>query len=133
MPAVAVDLELVLTNATRSDVRVRVAGAVPKLLLSLRGQGAVDAPKNNKAHKDKLRWAVLKPGQKVSVPVKKLMTYEGSWGGTISHHWTEPGEYSLSASFYTALELDYRWGKAKQGKLTYVTLKAPAITLKVEK
>jgi hypothetical protein len=127
---IPVEIELVITNHSKNDVRVRVSGAVPKLTLTLNGKGAVDGPKDANPFKGKLTYVVLKPGQKVSVPINKLMSYTGSKGGTTNHYWTEPGDYTLSASFYTSVDLDYT---GKKAKLNYMTLKAPAISLKVEK
>jgi hypothetical protein len=129
--AIPVEMELVITNGTKNTVRVRVSGAVPKLTLKLEGTGAVDS-KDPTVTKGPLRYQELKPGQKVSIPINSLLSYQGSKGGTIRHYWTEPGEYKLSASFYTSLDLDWKGGGPK-GKLNYTTLQAPAITIKVEK
>jgi hypothetical protein len=129
--AIAIEAELVITNATKNVVRVRVSGAVPKLTLKLEGTGAVDGAKDSTVTKGPLRYQELKPGEKVSIPIPHLLSYQGSKGGTIRHYWTEPGEYKLSASFYTSLDLD--WTGNKPVKLNYTTLTAPAITLKVEK
>lgn len=129
---VAVELELTVRNNTKKEIRVRTSGLLPKLLLTLKGKGALDSPNTRKAHQGVLRYTVLKPGEKVSIPIDTLMTYEGHTGGTINHYWTEPGEYTLAASFHTAFEMDWANG-GDRGKTSYTTLTARPITLKVEK
>lgn len=130
--SMTVELDLIVRNNTKKDIRVRTSGLLPRLLLTLKGKGAADSPNTKKAHQGVLRYTVLKPGDRVAIPIDTLMTYEGHIGGTINHYWTEPGEYTLSASFHTAFEMDWANG-GEGGKTSYSTLTARPITLTVEK
>jgi len=132
-PAVPVDLEFVITNHTKGDVRIRVAGSTARMALELTGAGAVESAAVNPAVRPKLTYQVLKPGQKYSIPITTLTSLPQAKGKVRSaqnHYWTEPGECTLGASLTTLVYQDY--GTAMQKSQT-VTLTAKAIKLKVEK
>jgi hypothetical protein len=131
VPALAVEMELVITNQTRSDIRVRTHGAVPKLTLTLKGPGVVAAPPERRSP-PRVTYVVVKPGQKVSISIPTLSSYpDGGLSQNVHHFWTEPGEYTLSASFNTSI--DRETGKLAKAKRPYPTLTAAAIKIKVEK
>jgi hypothetical protein len=133
--AATVDLELVITNTSKSAIRVRTAGASPRLALTLKGPKVVEGT-GPPTPKQKTTTVILKPGQKTSIPITQLTSHEtakAKFGKAASkaHHWAAPGEYTLSASFTTAVYLDYDPNKGS--KLTTMTLNAKPITIKVEK
>lgn len=132
-PAVSVDLEFVITNHTKGNVRIRIGSATSRLALELTGAGAVEGASAGVPAKVKLTYQILKPGQKVSIPITALA---GAPPGKVkakgerNHYWTEPGDYTLGASLTTLVYQDY--GTAMQKSQT-MTLTAKAITLKVER
>jgi hypothetical protein len=129
---VAVELDLVITNNTKSDVRVRTAGAVPRLALTLTGPGAVEGKTTTRGPKTRVTYTVLRPGQSVTVPVNSLSSRPSASGYT-RQYWSEPGEYSLSATFYTSIDMNWAGPGAVRARAPYTTLKARAIKLTVEK
>jgi hypothetical protein len=128
--APAVDLELVITNHTKADVRVRTAGALPRLSLTVTGPDVVEA-RAPRLPRQRVTYVVLRPGQSVSVPITSLHSRKTA-AQSVQHYWTEPGEYTLSASFYTSVQMDWNPGGGKVAR-GYTTLKTRATKVKVEK
>jgi hypothetical protein len=95
-----VDLVLELKNTTKEDVRLRVTGAAPKLVLILKGKGKVIDRKAVRSEKQKLTYIELKPGEVHKIPLKKLAGYTSSTQ-EMQSFWTEPGEYTLSVEYTT--------------------------------
>lgn len=133
-PAVPVELELIITNNRKTPVRIRTKGTSPKLTLTLKGPGAVEAtpPAALAAVRQPITYVTLRPGEKLTLPVESLGSYTGT-RTTKLHYWTEPGEYTLAATFYTRVDLDFDPNGPAPKKLNYMTLEASAIKLKVEK
>jgi hypothetical protein len=130
---VPVELEFVITNHTKGDVRIRVAGSTARMALELTGAGAVESAAVNAAARPKLTYQILKPGQKYSIPITTLTSLPQAKGKVRSaqnHYWTEPGEYRLGAALTTLVYQDYGTNAMKSQTMT---LTAKAITLKVEK
>src|SRR5262249_12623566 len=131
--SVPVQLEFVITNHTKGDVRVRLGGTSWHLELELKGDGVVEASTALARARPKLSYQILKQGQKVTIPIKALASAPpGKFKAKVerNHYWTEPGDHVLSASLTTLVVLDY--GTNAQTSQT-MTLTARPITLKVEK
>jgi hypothetical protein len=137
-PPIRLDLELVIINTSKTPIRVRTAGATSRLTLALKGPGVVDSDKvrlekmagPKKNGKASTAYAILKPGEKVSIPVESLTSNTTSATGQ-HHYWTQPGDYTLEATYRTGFYLDYN--PNAHTKLTYLEPKASAIKLRVEK
>ncbi len=130
--APAVDLELVITNNTKNEVRVRTTGTVPRLSLTVDGPNVVEAPAPRQVRKKGATYSTLRPGQSVSIPIRTLSSRRTA-AQSVRHYWTEPGEYTLSASLYTLVLGANLKGALVKGKYQYVTLKTRPIKVKVEK
>jgi hypothetical protein len=132
--APAVDLEVVITNNTKSDIRVRTTGAVPRMAVSVTGPNVVEARVVEPAAKGKTRvsYTVLRPGQSLTIPITRLSSLQVG-RQTVRHYWTEPGEYTLTATFTTSVQLNFQPGVAVAGRLQAMTLKSRSVTVKVEK
>jgi hypothetical protein len=130
-PVVPVELFLVITNNTRNDIRVRTKGKTLKMTLSIKGDGIIEGtPPKVPAMDVKARALVLRPGGRVAIPIDSLRDTHGT-STTRIHAWTEPGEYTVTASFYTVVIEDWKGTLPK--KLPYKTFTPPPIKLKVEK
>jgi hypothetical protein len=97
--APAVDLLLQITNTSKDDVTVHVGGTANVWTFELKGPGVVTLV--NTAPMPAIiilpRAVTLKPRESFDVPVKKLM--DGRRGASRLLYWTEPGEYTLSATY----------------------------------
>jgi hypothetical protein len=131
---VSIDVDLVITNHTKGMIRVRTTGTSPALTLSLKGKGAEDArPKGGAAAvKNPITYTVLKPGEKVTIPIKTLASVTGTRVMS-RHYWTEPGDYVLEATYRTRIDLNYDPNVNPKSPFNYEILKPRPITLKVEK
>lgn len=130
---IPVEVDLVITNHHKAPVRVRLTGTSPELTLSLAGKGAEEASNRNVVKmKQAITYATLKPGEKTTIPLKTLVSFKGTGTFTKSHHWTEPGDYTLKATFRTRIDLNYD-GTNPKGPFNYEVLTPRPITLKVEK
>ena len=100
-----VDLALMITNYTSSPVRIRTVGSTNRLTLALKGDGAVEAPTNPTVGKFKTSYQVLNPKEKLTIPIDQLSSTGRGKGkaGAANLYWTMPGEYKLSASYYTLI------------------------------
>jgi hypothetical protein len=128
-----VELELVITNYTKENVRIRTASLANRLTLTLKGDGAVSSSVSTEFVKVPVQYAILEPKKKLSIPIDRLVTTErmGKGGGAGKrHYWTEPGEYKLSASLYTLIMTDFGGPNAFS---RYHTFESQPLTLKVEK
>jgi hypothetical protein len=98
-PAPAVDLLLKITNTSKDDVTVHLGGTANVWTFELKGPHVVTLV--NTAPMPALiilpRAVTLKPGESFDVPVTKLM--DGRRGASRLLYWTEPGEYTLSATY----------------------------------
>jgi hypothetical protein len=72
----------------------------------------------------------LKPGQSHSIPVAQLRY--GLRGGSEYAYWTEPGDYTLTASFNTAISPAPANVKPQADGFGQVTLTSEPIKIKVE-
>lgn len=131
---IPIEVDLVITNRTRETIRVRTTGTSPILTLSLKGEGVEESAlmRDKAAGKVAIAYAVLKPGQKVTIPVNALASVTGV-RTTKKHYWTEPGDYTLEATYRTRVDLNYDPNVVPKSPFHYEVLKARPITLKVEK
>lgn len=102
-----VDLELEFRNGGTKDLTFLVGGTNPDipLLLKLDGPGAVNivVPAVHKAMVNiPPKQVTLAPGKTHTLPIKSLMTNHIGRAGTASY-WTEPGDYTLTATYKTAV------------------------------
>jgi hypothetical protein len=135
-PPITVDLELVVTNNTKSDIRIRTMGTTTRLTLKLEGDGAVEATPTDPMDRPATGYSVVPPGKSVTIPITTLTSIgprtkaKGKEGDKM-HYWTAAGDYKLSATYYTLMYLDYKQGGGV--KPSYMTLESKPVTLKVEK
>lgn len=132
-PPPAVEMTLELKNTSDKDVQVWTSGTPIYVDLDLTGRGAVTIKPRL------LRPAIfilpkpttIAPGKTHSIPVTVLKS--GSRGDTNWSYWTEPGEYTLTASFKTGISPAPKDAKdvGKDG-FAPVTIKAEPIKIKVE-
>jgi hypothetical protein len=99
-PPPAVDLVLELKNTGTKDVQVKLDGDDSRIILHLKGKGAVSI-EPRKAFTQEFRngrVVTLAPGKSESIKIKSL-DY-GFRGVAQQAYWTEAGEYSLAASYH---------------------------------
>lgn len=137
-PTPTVTMALELTNTSNKDVHVWIGG-VEDLIMELKGPGAVLAPwrSQNKlgprAVPPQLEPILLAPGKSHSLSISYLFDRrEGnSWG---SHwYWTEPGDYTLSASLTTALNASPKGVKPNKDGFRKVTIPSEPLSIRVER
>jgi len=97
--APAVDLTLRLTNTSDKDVQIAVGGDATQIELRLDGPGAVTVPNNVMMTMEFRigRPVTIAPGKSYDVKITSLGF--GMRGISQAAYWTEPGDYSLSATF----------------------------------
>jgi hypothetical protein len=118
-----VDMTLELKNAGTAPVTFAVDSDASYVTLALEGPGAVTADSNIAMTMEfRLgRPVTLGPGQTHTIPIKSLRF--GVRGISKQAYWTEPGEYTLTASYTTH--------PPEQGDQP-TTIKAPAVKLQVK-
>jgi hypothetical protein len=127
-----VSLSLELTNTTNKDVTVWVGGDATRLELDLKGPGAVSIAPNVPMTREFRgpKPVTIEAGKSTSIEIKSL-SY-GMRNGSKSAYWTEPGDYTLGASFTTGVSPAPK-GSADAGDgFGKVTLTAEPIKIKVE-
>jgi len=128
----AVDLVLEITNNTDKDVEFWTGGDPVQVLLELKGPGAVTAKPQIIST---LEFRVPKPmtlaaGKTHKVPVTRLRY--GHRGISELAYWTEPGEYTLSATFNTGIKPAPKGTKAEDDGFARVKLVSDPIKIKVD-
>src|SRR5260370_10061659 len=101
--APAVELALEVTKAGDKEVKIRIGGDGATLNLDLKGPGAVSVtPMRAFTQEYRIPMTVtLAPGKSHTLPITGL-SY-GHRGVATQAYWTEPGEYTLGASYATAV------------------------------
>jgi hypothetical protein len=136
--APVVDLELEFRNGGDKDLAFLVGGTNPDipLLLKLEGPGAVNVTLPALAAgmvSIPPKPVALAPGKTHTLPIKSLMTNRIGREGTASY-WTEPGDYTLTATYKTAVSprpdgaRETRRANFEGG---FVTVTTPPLKLKV--
>jgi hypothetical protein len=127
----AVDLVLELTNTSKEDVTVRVAGSSPVLTFHLKGpKGRVvtldpGAGRKIPRERKKVQMVTIAPGKKHEVRITKLDSTDVSYPRAPAF-WTEPGAYTLSVDLRT------RVGTGKAGKITTLSSQEVKLTVKLK-
>jgi hypothetical protein len=134
-PAPEVDLVLELRNAGARELKVWVGGGSNMPVLELKGPGAVGLAYQHFVRRRDIPPEVvtLAPGKSRQVPVRRLSSV-GLYSGSNRHrlaYWTEPGEYTLTASYHTAVSPAPQGAKAAGNGFGYVTVTGAPIKLKV--
>jgi hypothetical protein len=131
-PPPKVDLVLELRNTGDKDLQVKVGGTQNAVTLDLQGRGAVSV-KLKKQITPKFviasKVVTLAPGKGESVPITSL-----SYGvkGSDNAYWTEAGEYTLAASYPTAVSPAPKDARAGPDGFAPVTVTSAPIRIKVE-
>jgi hypothetical protein len=127
----AVEMTLELKNTSKEDVQVWVGGDPFVISLELKGTGAVNV-KPQLAFTTDFRGPKpikIEAGKTHSIPLTSLKY--GFRGASEMAYWTEPGEYTLSASIKTGISPAPKDTKAQDG-FGVVTLTTEPIKIKVE-
>jgi hypothetical protein len=130
-PAPQVDLVLHLRNTGDKDVDIKIGGTSTVVTLDLAGPGALSVPlKGQITSKIAIapKVVTLKPGQSEMVSINSL-----SYGFKGSHraYWTEPGEYTLSASYKTSVSPAPKGATDAGNGFGNVTITSAPIKIKV--
>jgi hypothetical protein len=131
--APTVNLLLELKNTSDKEVKVKVGGTTTVLELELKGPGAVTVPLKNRVTTKIVvlpKEVTLAPGKSVTVPVERLAF--GFKGDASRAYWTEPGKYTLTASYKTFIGPAPKGVKDNGDGFGTVTLTSSAATVTVE-
>jgi hypothetical protein len=130
--APAVDLVLELRNTGDKDVQVKVGGTMNVIDLDLQGPGAVSAQLKRQITNKLLiasKTITLAPGKSEEVPVTSLgYGFKGGYRAW----WTEPGKYTLSASYKTSVSPVPAGGKDNGDGFADVKVISAPTTITVE-
>jgi hypothetical protein len=127
-----VDLVIEIKNTTDKDVQFWVSGDPVHVNLQLKGPGAVTVkPPIAFTREFRLpRPMTLKAGKSHSIPVAQLRY--GHRGASEYAYWTEPGEYTLTATFNTGISPAPANVKPQADGFGRVILTSEPIKIKVE-
>jgi hypothetical protein len=131
--APAVDLVLELRNKSDKDVIVKVGGTMNVLDLDVQGPGATTV-----TLKKQITPKLIKAPQMVSIPAGKsenvpIAALSFGFKGAKRAYWTEPGKYTLAASYKTWVSPAPAGAKAGDDGFAEVTLTSAPETIVVEK
>jgi hypothetical protein len=101
----AVDLLLELRNTSNEEVTLRIGRGRAQPWISLQGPGAlnIETPNAYIARRVVLGENIsIAPGKTYSYPIKDLAVPATNVGGH-NAYWTQPGEYELTAHFWTLM------------------------------
>jgi hypothetical protein len=132
-PAPAVELTLELTNTSDKDVKLWVEGDPNQVMLTLKGPDAVTVAKKAAFTADFRgpKTMTLAPGKSYTVAVNSLQF--GFRGASQAAYWLKPGEYTLSASYSTAISPAPKDSKeAGEPGFGLATVTSEPIKIKVE-
>jgi hypothetical protein len=128
-----VELVLELKNTGDKDVEVWFKGDATKIMLDLKGKGAINTEIKGLAVTQEFRVAEavkLAPGKTHKFEIKSL-SY-GFRGISNRSYWTQAGEYTLTATFHTATNPAVKGAKDAEGGFGFVTLTSAPLKIKVE-
>jgi hypothetical protein len=131
-PLPQVDMALELTNTSDGDVQVWMTGTPVKMMLELKGPGAVSVTPRQffPAIFILPKPVTLKAGKSQTLPIATL-SY-GRRGIEHRAYWTEPGEYSLQANFITGINPPPKGVQPERGGFGKVTITSEPIKVKVK-
>jgi hypothetical protein len=129
--APAVDLKLVFKNTTDKDVTVWIGGTPTVLNLKLEGKGAESVVATRIFPRIYMlpRSVTLAPGKTTTIPIKALQY--GIRGMQYRAYWTRPGEYTLTASYKTAIKPAPPGTRDPMSGMGSVTLTSNPVKIKV--
>ena len=146
-PVVEVDLVLVLKNTSNKEITIWTAGDYRveerkdggdyvRLQLDLKGPGVVSkvvAARETRPRTPPPQRRTLVPGQTWSLPITTLNFGTRGWASFEASRtcWTEPSEYTLTASFKTAVSPAPPGSKQTLFEGGYVTITTAPVKLKV--
>jgi hypothetical protein len=127
----AVDLEAQLRNTGDKEITVLVGGDDTQLLMDLKGPGAVVAKRNPNVTDERrgARRVTLAPGQATVIPIKRL-AFGFRMIGKVAY-WLEPGDYTLTVSYRTAVSPPPPNTKEPPENFGQVAVISAPVTLKV--
>ncbi len=130
--APTVDMVLEITNTSDADVKFWVDGDANELVMDLKGQGAVTAMPLQAFTADYRMPKVmtLEAGKTYSIPVTSLQY--GFRGHSQSAYWTEPGEYTLTVGFKTAISPAPKGSKEAEKGFGFASVNSEQVKIKVE-
>jgi hypothetical protein len=130
-PLPQVDMALELTNTSDGDVQVWMSGTPVKLMLELKGPGAVSVTPRQffPAIFILPKPVTLKAGKSQTLPIATL-SY-GRRGVEHRAYWTEPGEYTLQANFITGINPPPKGVQPERGGFGKVTITSEPIKIKI--
>jgi hypothetical protein len=131
--APAVELVLELKNTSDKEVQVWTSGDPVRLMLDLKGKGAINEALKGIAFTTIFimpKAVTVPPGKTVEIPIKAL-SY-GMRGASHRSYWTEPGDYTLTASYQTGVSPAPKGSTPADMGFGKVTLTTAPIKLKVE-
>lgn len=127
-----VELMLELTNATKQPIKLWFKGDPVVVTLELKGPGAINVtPRRAFTQQFRVPEAVeLAPGKMLTIPITSLN--HGFRGSAQCAYWLQPGEYTLKATFATALSPAPKGSQEADEGFGKVNIVSQPITLKVE-
>jgi hypothetical protein len=133
-PAPTIEMVLELKNTSDKDVEVWIAGDETKIMLELKGKGAINAELKGIAFTADIRPpkpTTIQAGKRHKIEIKSL-SY-GFRGASNRSYWTEAGDYTLTAHFVTATSPAVKGAKKAEGDFGFVTLTSAPLKIKVTK
>lgn len=126
-----VDLQLEIRNTSRKEIQVRFRGTRQIILLYLEGPGAVSV-----TYKRRTTDRTFSPGEAITIGPGKSQTLRIT---TLTYgvrdgqgaYWTEPGDYTLTASFRTEVAPAPPGSKDAGNGFGIVTVTSPPLPIKV--
>jgi hypothetical protein len=132
-PAPGVDLILELRNTGDKEVQIWTSGDPVRLMLNLQGKGALNEALKGIAFTTIFimpKAATIAPGKSIAIPIKSLQY--GMRGAANRSYWLEPGEYTLTATFFTAVSPAPKGSAQATNGFGQVALTTAPLKLKVE-
>jgi len=133
----SVDLVLELTNTSKQDVGVRVAGAAPALTFHLKGPKnsvvTLDRKVDRKLPKERKRvqMVTIAPGKMHEIRITTLDSTDVSYPRAPAF-WTEPGAHTLSVSFKTGVAGTGAAPKGGIGRITTLSSREVKLAVKLK-
>jgi hypothetical protein len=131
-PPPAVDLTLELRNTGKKDLVIHVEGDANTVTLHLKGPGAVSAEPLLAFTADFRvpKTITLPAGKRFAFPAIKSLSH-GFRGQSLKSYWTEAGDYTLSASYTTAVSPAPKGAKKAEEGFGQVTVTSAPVKIKV--
>jgi hypothetical protein len=127
-----VDLVLEFRNTGDQEIQVWIGGDTTELKLELDGPGVVTGVSRRAVTEElrKPKTVTIAPGKSYTLPIKELEY--GTRSQVDGAYWTEAGDYTLTATYKTAVSPAPKGAKGAGGGFGFVTARSAPIKLKVE-